>query len=1209
MSKFKKVLSIVLCFALLAGSFAFLGDLVVPKAAAADAPTSNAKLFDDIAKEHDKFIYLATDVYELEVDDTGAITKATLTDGKVKAGSWLEYRLYLKSDMFVAANYPIFFYDERFFDVRNISNTVVATDDTYQANIKCDLFNTNHPASEYGGFYNNLTSKKCSEIAAYITSGTTVGACYNELDATEVANSAQVKVNPNNTTTKTPQPYIMTSDEWYVNWYVRVQDEPTIDTATSYSPAAIWKNVPRTMPNGTVQGDTRRTADIYTLLDSDATTDTPPTSRSDCKSISATTHYNVVDLMLEDTYNTLEIDDGTGDTPPVIEEKLTVQFVENDGTVIKTADGEDSKEYVKDSAFPATDVPAAVANQHGWADVDTGVMVDMTTFTVKELANYTVADGVIILKRVLTTDTFPVTVDLNGGSVNEADLPDNAEINEGGKVVVNAPMGSKVTLADVITPERIGYTATWEPATVTVDNLNGATAKINWTSKNYSAKFYIDEEAAEAGTTTFSEITVQYGKSLQLDRNLVNESLHKTDADGNVMAFDGWMRVVEVSDTGEILEAERVTTNNWNLSQYNIDGDSVYFASWVYSSIAIMVRNLKYTGAEGELEWIEVATKYAEGGSLTVEEIANIVNGLDLKDEFGFGVKLEFFNAGKSGETITSGNLYNNKVDFEKGKKTFVYAYADAIVDVIWKLPVVDAETGKLTDEFTEVISTAKIPATSATAFVYPLTIKSTTTADTGSVPGHTFVKWVDENGEDVMYDARDGITANLAEDALVYTGVFEEIKYTVKFNVGNASSSNSTVKTVEGIFGIGDEINFAEVKILDENGLETELPVAGKENQEQVGGTLEGGKYFNVDGYKFDGWRIGSGVNAREFDPEETIVLTVENIAKYANNTTGEITIRGSWTALEYDLVFKYRTGFDENDQPIYAEALRVTVPTGAALAEYKVQAEAVVKANLPDGTTFGRWSNAAVTKMQAYGMEIYAQYNDELIDVYIDYNTGTEEHPMELADTMTKSAFYNAVYGYDIEIPQFGEKLSLADNIRTGTITRRPCNTIGCDHTECPDNFECIGWKIYYVDAGADPYTADWHEGVNAQGSTIAKTALVFQAQWKAHQDFFFRVYDTNHKICKALGKDFKMYYWSSDIICDRSEANVNHLPEGLVVLFYLVEFENWDWSRFFDIEMWKDLTVKFEAYGINKSFFDPRGFASLMETLINFLIKQIG
>ncbi len=1195
MSKFKKVLSIVLCFALLAGSFAFLGDLVVPKAAAADAPTSSVKLYTDLETAYDKFIYVGADAYELELDADGKITKATLTDGKVKAGSWLEYRMYIKSDMWIGANYPIFFYDKRFFDVRNITKMEVATDETYEGNVPTSLYNTNHPVNDEHLLTNTLTASVCADITVYNN-----GTC--ELDEADYINADQVKPNISQDVTVNKNAYDMTVDEWLVNWYVRVQDAPTITETTVYSPAKIWRNNPRTLTSGTVQGDTRRTADVYSHLTAGCPTETDAPLATACKSLSTATYYNVVDLHLEDTYKTFTIDDGSGDTGDTEEEKLTVKFVENDGTEIS------SKDYVVDTAIPEDEIPAAVANQYGWADVDTGVMVDMTTFTVKELADYTVADGVIILKRVLTTDTFPVTVDLNGGSVNEADLPENAEINAG-KVIIKAAMGSQLALADILVPERIGYTATWEPANVTVDNLNGVAVKINWTSKNYSVKFYIDKEAAEAGTTTFSEVSVQYGKGLQLDKNLVDESLHKTDADGNVMAFDGWMRVVEVSDTGEILEAERVTTNNWNLGQYTTDADAVYYASWVYSSIAIMVRNLKYTGAEGELEWIEVATKYAEGGSLTVEEIANIVNGLDLKDEFGFGVKLEFFNAGKSGETITSGNLYNNKVDFEKGKKTFVYAYADAIVDVIWKLPVVDAETGKLTDEFTEVISTAKIPATSATAFVYPLTIKSTTTADTGSVPGHTFVKWVDENGEDVMYDARDGITANLAEDALVYTGVFEEIKYTVKFNVGNASSSNSTVKTVEGIFGIGDEINFAEVKILDENGLETELPVAGKENQEQVGGTLEGGKYFNVDGYKFDGWRIGSGVNAREFDPEETIVLTVENIAKYANNTTGEITIRGSWTALEYDLVFKYRTGFDENDQPIYAEALRVTVPTGAALAEYKVQAEAVVKANLPDGTTFGRWSNAAVTKMQAYGMEIYAQYNDELIDVYIDYNTGTEEHPMELADTMTKSAFYNAVYGYDIEIPQFGEKLSLADNIRTGTITRRPCNTIGCDHTECPDNFECIGWKIYYVDAGADPYTADWHEGVNAQGSTIAKTALVFQAQWKAHQDFFFRVYDTNHKICKALGKDFKMYYWSSDIICDRSEANVNHLPEGLVVLFYLVEFENWDWSRFFDIEMWKDLTVKFEAYGINKSFFDPRGFASLMETLINFLIKQIG
>ncbi len=1206
MSKFKKVLSLVLCAALLVGSFAFLGDLVVPKAAATDeAVTSTVDSFADLAAKYDKFIYVGVDVYELEVayedaekPNVGTIKKLNgLTDGKVKAGSWLEYRIYIKSDMWIGTNSPTFLFDKRFFDVKNVLSTTVATGTTYTTNKTSEgLVNKSHPMSEYTTLKHTLTSAAASGVSWFKNAD-----C--EIDATNLdyVKSGTAVVDATKTNA-----WNMTSDQWLSNFYVRVLDEPTIDETTSYSPASIWKNVPRVV-SGTERGDTRRVADCYSA-DGDPLTE-EPIAKGTTKSMADTSRYNVITLLVDDTYTTFTIDDGTTEEPEEpVEETLTVKFVENDDTVIKAADGtEYVKDYVVDSVIPAEEIPEAAENQYGWADVDTGIMVDMATFTVKELADYTTADGVIVLKRVLKTDTFPVTVDIAGGSIDEADLPENAEIDANGKVVVNAAMGSTIAFADILVPEKIGYTASWEPAEVTVNNLKGASAKVVWTSKNYNVKFFIDEEAAKEGTTTFSEATVQYGKTLQLDRTFVNENLHKTDADGNVMAFDGWMKVTGVDEEGN-LTAEKVTTNTVNLGKYETDGDSVYFATWAYSSIGLMVRNLKYTGAEGELEWIEASTQYSEGGSLTLAQIEEITNALDLSEEFGFGVALKFRYAGTSGEKIDQNNMINTKVDFVKGEKQLVYVYADAEVDVTWKIPVYDAETGEATDDFTETISKGSVPAVVEGEYQYPITIKSKTTADTAAVPGYKFVGWVDENGEAVVYDEREGVTANLAEDALEYTGVFEALEYKIVFNVGNAGS-NSTLKTVEGTYGIGDEVKFAEVVLFDENNLETELPIAGKENKEQVGGTMEGGRYFNADGYEFNGWKIGSGVNARDFDPEETLVLSIENLSKYANNTTGEIVIRGSWTALSYDLVFKYRTGFDENDQPIYAIALEASVPTGAPLEQYKKEAQAVVEANLPEGETFGRWSNAAVTSMQAYGMEIYAQYNNDLIDVYIDYNTSTEENPQTLEETMSLSSVYKATYGLDIETPQLGEMLSLADQIRRGTITRRPCDTAGCDHTKCPDTFECIGWKIFYVEKGEDPYTATWKEGVNAQGSTVAKTTLIFQTQWKAHSDFFFRVYDTNNKICKALGKDFKMYYWSSGIVCERNEAAVNHLPEGLIVLFYLVEIENWDWNGFFSPDMWSSLTVKFSAYGINKSFFEPDGFAQLMKTLFTFILKEIG
>ena len=125
MSTFKKVISIVLCFSLLAGSFAFLGDLIVPKASAA-GETHITKTYDELDAAYNNFIYLGIDVYE--------VGNGMLTDGYVNAGDWLEYRMTILSDMYIGQSYPLVVYDKDFFDIRVVSSTTRATSDTYVAN-------------------------------------------------------------------------------------------------------------------------------------------------------------------------------------------------------------------------------------------------------------------------------------------------------------------------------------------------------------------------------------------------------------------------------------------------------------------------------------------------------------------------------------------------------------------------------------------------------------------------------------------------------------------------------------------------------------------------------------------------------------------------------------------------------------------------------------------------------------------------------------------------------------------------------------------------------------------------------------------------------------------------------------------------------------------------------------------------------------------
>ena len=104
MSTFKKVISIVLCIAMLAGSVSILGGLATPEAKAAEG-TSKIDSYESLAAAYNNFVYFGTEFYEIDItknaDGTlGEASNHTLTDYYVDAGDYLEARLYLKSDMY-----------------------------------------------------------------------------------------------------------------------------------------------------------------------------------------------------------------------------------------------------------------------------------------------------------------------------------------------------------------------------------------------------------------------------------------------------------------------------------------------------------------------------------------------------------------------------------------------------------------------------------------------------------------------------------------------------------------------------------------------------------------------------------------------------------------------------------------------------------------------------------------------------------------------------------------------------------------------------------------------------------------------------------------------------------------------------------------------------------------------------------------------------
>ncbi|MBE6771745.1 MAG: hypothetical protein E7547_06350, partial [Ruminococcaceae bacterium] len=121
MSTFKKVISIVLCIAMLAGSFAMLGGLATPEASAAEG-TSQIDSYESLAATYDKFVYFGSEVYELDITVNADGTYSDpqnqeLTDYYVDAGQILEVRLYIKSDMYMGNGQFFIAYDNAFFDV------------------------------------------------------------------------------------------------------------------------------------------------------------------------------------------------------------------------------------------------------------------------------------------------------------------------------------------------------------------------------------------------------------------------------------------------------------------------------------------------------------------------------------------------------------------------------------------------------------------------------------------------------------------------------------------------------------------------------------------------------------------------------------------------------------------------------------------------------------------------------------------------------------------------------------------------------------------------------------------------------------------------------------------------------------------------------------------------------------------------------------
>ena len=757
---------------------------------------------------------------------------------------------------------------------------------------------------------------------------------------------------------------------------------------------------------------------------------------------------------------------------------------------------------------------------------------------------------------VLTTDKFDINVNLNGGSYAEdVVLPEGAEIVDG-ILTIKAGFGVDFDVTTLPLPEKEGHTGAWSATTAKVDNINRpANVRVNWTVATYTATFYVDEETYKADGDAITSVSFRYGATVPF-----------TAAESGIAAlkpekkFVGWKNAA----TGEIADKTAKPADNVDFYAYWTDFDA---------TVTVWGRDYENGG------WKALTTKYGDVGT-TVK-----INDLKaLVTEANYGTAAAQYVVAGSASTFSNDTAIRADFAMVEGN-TDIYLFTNTKFDVTFKTPVFD-EDGFKTEEFDS--ESNSFNSSTDDNFRTANALAETPAAYTG----YKFIGWTDAEGN--VYAA-----GNIALDyangtSYEFTAEYEAVEYTIEFAIDN-SSDIKELFTVVGTFKVGDTIKLSEASVVNEDGKEGSLPVIGVENGEQ-----DGGPYRNVDGYKFKGWKVGTQTaNLVDYDITQEVTLTPAVIKSVTLNEV--IRIRGFWEALPYDFVAYIAKSINADGEPVYEALPAVSINTGASLADaYAAAAETAKKAeNLPNGYRFSLWTYEGVTNtpntMVAYGVEVYATYAPVSLSVYIDYNYGTEEAPVDLKDSMSKSNQFgkNLYYGVDVvnDIPA-NEQLSIDRDIRMSTIT---------EATRPGAQYEVVDWVVYYVTDEADVYDkTKWKEGYNEDAnSTIAKYTLIYQVKWMAHKDFLFRVYNTDGDLRSALGKKFEKYFWyNSKPATKETAVALNTLPDRLIILGFLpkFEFEN-------------GFAISVSPITLSKAWLDPGNWGALLKALFDGLSSGFG
>ena len=1097
------------------------------------------------------FLYFGLDFYE-EIADG----EWELTDHYVQPGDSLRGYFYYKSNMWMGAGNVYIVFDRSFFDVTNGFDGLTYLDsydpdhtnyptENYPGNLDGLNINTNHADIAANGNYYKYTTKWARNIPGFMADAAR-NFCDVPLEESDTWDFWFFLYGRDSTSLNA---YRFDEDDHFLTFDVLVRE---------YMPDGVTKLADGT--TGFVKMDKR----YYTLWDNQDGAGNKQSKRpvnvnalteegkyGSAKRMNVQNFYDINDFMVDDCSHTFTI----GEPESTGVKKYNVTFLENDGTEISSADYKENTEV---------NVPAAVANELGWANVATGKVVDTVvsgqTVTATKNATY---------QRVLTTDKFDVTINLDGGTIDGEST-----------LVVEAGYGEEVDLTQYA-PEKEGYEPVWDPETVTVDSINGATAKVKWEAKTFKATFYLNKGDAEA----FKVVDIKYNAPLQSGA---------VSKEGYV--FAGWYDVA----------TDELVSTSLSIGLYKKLEDSAYYAKWTQlpDSITFMAKNFQ-TG-----EWAPVFVVYGDGAGTTgaatapytESQLKAVKSKIDVAEDLGWDGEVTFargnnYTSMTYSENYVQSEMITGAVAFEGAKVIYIHAFP--VYEIEFQIPVYDEIAGEYTEEYTT--ETKKL---SLAAYEGKITYSA---AALKPAAGYTFDKFVTEDGAQADYystGANYVFELNTSKPAKqVVKAQFKLQEYEVRFAIG--TSDGQTVTPV-GVKNIGDVLDLENETFIFANGAnkgkETTLPEIGVVNEDQVN------PVHGKEGHKLVKWVV-SGTTT-EVDPAN-FELTAELAAKAYDSSEGTkaILINAVWEAQSYDAKFYYWAEGSTLDNPVYdmENPVVITAPVGTSrdnLVKMMTDADiARLDASVPEGIkrSTNMWNNAEGTAelgaLKAGGTSYYAVYSALTFTLYIDLNNGKD----------------NSITIYDVISPVYGEDVTV-DRSETEKGVKNTAFNYGVNKIDKPSEFhEIVDWKVYHVEDSENiketvKDRSTWHEGVNDEGTNLVTTHVIYQAQWKHHTEFLFRVYNTSGELCRALDKNFKWHYWQYGRITTKDNAPIL-TDDTMVILFLKPVLENFNIKEFFKIDMWKNVTLRIDPFYLPKSMFTPEAIAGLFKALftaIGTLIK---